>query len=781
MGKKKDIEYLRNLSLEIDELFDSGKAKEGKELLEKALKESEAIDEAYNLFFEGEFLDYINKDTTKQFECFIKACAKREHDFFLLRNKGVSLSKLDKNEEAIKLYDEALKIKPDDYDSLRQKGVSLSELGKEEEAIKLFNEVLRIKPDDYRSLCSKGVSLSRLGNMEEAIKLFDEVLRIKPDDYRSLCSKGVSLSRLGNMEEAIKLYDEALRIKPDDYKSLCSKGVSLSKLGNMEEAIKLYDEALKIKPDDYKSLWNKGVSLSKLGKEEEAIKLYDEALKIKPDDTFTLAWQAFAYINIDLEKAYNLIKKAKENSKDDKNIDWVFQFITNYYQTKEDKNIPSKEVIFRESDLSGIMGVITAIYEKSGEKIDDFFRAMEKAKEERKQFLSPETRLENDKSLFLVLRKWNSYTPIIPSSGDESVGGGYFLFHNGKGTVIDPGYNFIENFYKAGGRITDINNVILTHAHNDHTIDFESILTLIHQYNKENNFPKESKDYKKINIYLNTGCFMKFSGLLDLRGAEYLASVKILNVDSEFTVDEGFYLKILPAYHDELITKNYAVGLKFILTKGKEKRTILLTSDTGLYPQRKNDSGEMIADSGGSEIWEKYNLEKEKINLLIVHIGSIKREEFSSIEFLKKKEDLEKMIYPNHLGIIGTARIIQMIKPNLAVVSEFGEELKDIQEDLITKLNEVTNTIISQDAERPNVIPGDTPLIYNIFDESVYCVLSKEFVKYDKISFSYPGTEDLKNTCYYYSAEKKNIDKIPRLAGEFESDRGKRKGLYFKP
>ena len=74
----------------------------------------------------------------------------------------------------------------------------------------------------------------------------------------------------------------------------------------------------------------------------------------------------------------------------------------------------------------------------------------------------------------MVLRKWNSYTPALPSGGDEqSRGGGYFIWHNGHGTVIDPGYNFIQNLDEACCRLCDINNIVLTHAHNDHTIDFK--------------------------------------------------------------------------------------------------------------------------------------------------------------------------------------------------------------------------------------------------------------------------------------------------------------------
>ena len=44
----------------------------------------------------------------------------------------------DERKKLLNCYDRALEIKPDDYDSLRQKGVSLSELGREEEAIELL-------------------------------------------------------------------------------------------------------------------------------------------------------------------------------------------------------------------------------------------------------------------------------------------------------------------------------------------------------------------------------------------------------------------------------------------------------------------------------------------------------------------------------------------------------------------------------------------------------------------------------------------------------------------
>ena len=55
-------------------------------------------------------------------------------DFFALYNKGLSLAKLKKHEDAIMYFDKALKIKSDNVDALRLAGFSFTILKKYEEA-----------------------------------------------------------------------------------------------------------------------------------------------------------------------------------------------------------------------------------------------------------------------------------------------------------------------------------------------------------------------------------------------------------------------------------------------------------------------------------------------------------------------------------------------------------------------------------------------------------------------------------------------------------------------
>ncbi len=128
----------------------------------------------------------------------------------------------------------------------------------------------------------------------------------------------------------------------------------------------------------------------------------------------------------------------------------------------------------------------------------DFLENVEILEKQRIDFISKYRRIPlGCESFLVVLRKWNSYTPSLPGQTGlkdisvHSVGGGYFLYiqapenylETGYGMVIDPGYNFIHNFGAAGFCLDDIDGILITHAHNDHTNDFESLLTLLYQRN----------------------------------------------------------------------------------------------------------------------------------------------------------------------------------------------------------------------------------------------------------------------------------------------------------
>ena len=66
------------------------------------------------------------------------------------------------------------------------KGNALSAQGKYEEAIKVYDEAIRLDPKLADALCHKGNALSARGKYDEAIKAYDEAIRARSQTCRWL-------------------------------------------------------------------------------------------------------------------------------------------------------------------------------------------------------------------------------------------------------------------------------------------------------------------------------------------------------------------------------------------------------------------------------------------------------------------------------------------------------------------------------------------------------------------------------------------------------------------
>lgn len=138
---------------------------------------------------------------------------KDPEDLLVMIYYGASLIDLE-NEETRKKYktvrnwlnkalEAELAFEPDDFNFIHRRGVLLSKLGREEEAISWFDKALAIKPDYYNSLRCRGVSLKKLGRQEEANAWFDKAREINTDDFLLLHSKGLAGAFYDMDDEAI--------------------------------------------------------------------------------------------------------------------------------------------------------------------------------------------------------------------------------------------------------------------------------------------------------------------------------------------------------------------------------------------------------------------------------------------------------------------------------------------------------------------------------------------------------------------------------------------------
>ena len=198
-------------------------------------------------------------------------------------NLGNALARKDQTGEAIRQYQEALRLNPACADTHNNLGNALVKKGQIDEAVRQFQEALRLKPDDAPAHYNLGNALVEKGQMDEAIRQYQEALRLKPDDAEAHYNLGVALEKKGQTDEAIRQYQEALRLKPDYAEAHNNLGNALGRKGHTDEAIRHFQQAIRLKPDYAFACNNLGAALGVKGQVDEAIRQFQEAIRLKPD------------------------------------------------------------------------------------------------------------------------------------------------------------------------------------------------------------------------------------------------------------------------------------------------------------------------------------------------------------------------------------------------------------------------------------------------------------------------------------------------------------------
>jgi len=709
-----------------------------------------------------------------------------------LANKGLALGKLGKREEELRVYDDIERRFGEDTEpdirgqvarALVNKGWTLAEQSKPEEAIRAYDDIGRrfgedtepgIRGQVARALVNKGVILGKLGKPEEELRTYDEVERrfgedtepnIKVQVARALLYKGLAFGQQGKVEEKLQSYDEIERrfgedtepsIQEQVARALVNKAVTLGKLGKPEEQLRTYDDIERrfgaatergIRETVARALVYKGWLLAKQGKPKEAIRVYDRVEK-KFTGSQSLSLRKW-YFEAKLRKSLNLLQmgtvekasllfssiqnqlRLEENIK--KDLASLYTSVSRHFaseisrtdavQSQERMN-HDLEITIDTPDAYLEMILSHVLEEIDHETQKTYFDTIELSRSKTDRFITDESCFSDEFSFLLVLREWNSYTPTIPSAEESDRGGGYYIRHAGQGIVIDPGYDFISNFHRAGGRLNGIDHIVVTHAHDDHTAELESILMLLHR--RRNNTKLRQKC---INLYLSLGVQRKFSGLLDLRDPLYGEVVTLSpSTNQRIKINEKTTLTVLTAFHDDVITRDSAVGLGFEFDTAKGKRKVIFTGDSGFYPRKRSPDGKdmyydqnetdekapMLDVTPDNALFERYPEEFRNCpHLVVAHIGSIKEQEFGKGN-IPSPGEVGRRFYPNHLGLLGTLMLLDALHPDAAIVSEFGAELKGFHIDLVQKLGKALNRVKKDDAKETLMIAGDLTTVYDI-------------------------------------------------------------------
>lgn len=364
-----------------------------------------------------------------------------------------------------------------------------------------------------------------------------------------------------------------------------------------------------------------------------------------------------------------------------------------------------------------------------------------------------------------VLRRWNSFTPALASSVNPSKGGGYFLYFQFKkdsyGIVIDPGYDFLDNLFSQGFRIGDIDAVIVSHAHPDHTDNLPSILSLFHELNDRlgehyygNRFNK-----KHLKLIISQGVFDQYYKLIKPT-EESLKDIFVIQADKNTGDIEC---------DDRKFDNNHSIKIKAFVTSHRDLRQ---WESLGFFIEIINNNipSRRIGYTSDAH-WKLDFFKKFKgCHIICAHLGSIvdilNKKEFCSLcgkykdngdgkcekypECKEKRfEDgnptTEKLFKQaqeqNHLYLSGLTMFFDELLPNeenvdknmeLAVISEFGEELKGgIRMDLFHKFDDWFQ---KRSEGKAKCFPGDIGLEIDLLNGNILCCCCQKFKVKNSIS-----------------------------------------------
>lgn len=195
-------------------------------------------------------------------------------------NRGVELVESGRFEDALRFFDEAVRLRPEYSAAHHWRGIALTESGRLGEAVASFERALQLNPSDVASHFGKARALARMEWTAEALAAYDQTIAVQPGYPAPHINRAIILMDGGRDADALAAVDHVITLittgRPvgaghyDLASAHSVKGAALVKLGRYDEALPAIDHAIDNGPDSWNDYYNKSYALERLGRLEES-------------------------------------------------------------------------------------------------------------------------------------------------------------------------------------------------------------------------------------------------------------------------------------------------------------------------------------------------------------------------------------------------------------------------------------------------------------------------------------------------------------------------------
>lgn len=166
-------------------------------------------------------------------------------------NVGVRLQQEGRTDEAVREYEEAIRLVPEHANAHSNLGLLLAGRGEHDKAIWHYRNAIHADPDLAEAHTNLGIELAAAGKSDAALAEFERAVELDPESSWAVFNLGTALAQLGDSSRALHWLLLAVRLDPMNATAHNNLGIVLASVGRLQEAIVEFKLALQLQPGDY--------------------------------------------------------------------------------------------------------------------------------------------------------------------------------------------------------------------------------------------------------------------------------------------------------------------------------------------------------------------------------------------------------------------------------------------------------------------------------------------------------------------------------------------------
>jgi len=184
--------------------------------------------------------------------------------------------------EAVEVYDQLLKDKPQEGRIYNQRAAAWWARGDRQRALADFDKAIQLGYTQSHAFTSRGMFQAAAGNIDAALADFGQAIAKDPKDEVPRINRAALYLTQNKVDEALGDYDAAVSLNPKKAGNYQQRAVAHKLKGNRDAALADFQKALELEPKNPAALMGRGLIYFATDQHEKAVADFSAVIELSP-------------------------------------------------------------------------------------------------------------------------------------------------------------------------------------------------------------------------------------------------------------------------------------------------------------------------------------------------------------------------------------------------------------------------------------------------------------------------------------------------------------------